>query len=141
MLKQKGKTMRLIDADALPRHGNRGGLVHWKDIEDAPTVDAVKATMPWTNPDGTETMLDEVSYEIGYSQGQKDTNPYGLVLEGLRQVPMFTGKYDAKHGRKHFMFGVLTVLEYIADKAGNEEYSDMFLDNMNKSVYGDKAVE
>lgn len=32
--------MRLIDADALPRHGQRGGLVHWKDIENAPTVDA-----------------------------------------------------------------------------------------------------
>ena len=31
--------MRLIDADALPRHGKRGGLVHWKDIENAPTVD------------------------------------------------------------------------------------------------------
>ena len=34
--------MRLIDADALPRHGNRGGLVHWKDIENAPTIDAVQ---------------------------------------------------------------------------------------------------
>lgn len=33
--------MRLIDADELPRHGQRGGLVHWKDIENAPTVDAV----------------------------------------------------------------------------------------------------
>lgn len=33
--------MRLIDADALPRHGQRGGLVHWQDIENAPTVDAV----------------------------------------------------------------------------------------------------
>ena len=31
--------MRLIDADALPRHGDRGGLVHWKDIEDAPTIE------------------------------------------------------------------------------------------------------
>ena len=31
--------MKLIDADALPRHGKRGGLVHWKDIENAPTVD------------------------------------------------------------------------------------------------------
>lgn len=66
-------------------------------------------------------------------------NPYGLVLEGLRQMPMFTGRYDAKHGNVNFMFGVLAVLEYIADKAGNEEYIDMFLDNMNKSVYGDKA--
>ena len=34
--------MRLIDADTLPRLGNRGGLVHWKDIENAPTVDAVR---------------------------------------------------------------------------------------------------
>ena len=39
---EKGKTMRLIDADALPRHGNRGGLVHWKDIENAPTIVPVK---------------------------------------------------------------------------------------------------
>ena len=30
---------RYIDADKLPRHGNRGGLVHWKDIENAPTAD------------------------------------------------------------------------------------------------------
>lgn len=34
--------MRLIDADALPRHGNRGGLVRWSDIEEAPTVDIVR---------------------------------------------------------------------------------------------------
>ena len=33
--------MRLIDADKLPRHGGRGGIVHWSDIEKAPTVDAV----------------------------------------------------------------------------------------------------
>lgn len=33
--------MRLIDADALPRHGQRGGLVHWQDIENAPTINAV----------------------------------------------------------------------------------------------------
>lgn len=32
--------MRLIDADALPRHGKRGGIVHWKDIENTPTIDA-----------------------------------------------------------------------------------------------------
>ena len=34
--------MRLIDADILPRHGERGGLVHWDDVENAPTVDAVE---------------------------------------------------------------------------------------------------
>ena len=33
---------RWIDADALPRHGQRGGIVHWKDIEDAPSIDIVR---------------------------------------------------------------------------------------------------
>ena len=32
------RAMRLIDADALKRHGKRGGLVHWKDIEETPTI-------------------------------------------------------------------------------------------------------
>ena len=50
--------MRLIDADALPRHGQRGGLVHWKDIENAPTIDAVevvrcKHCRRWLNGDDT----------------------------------------------------------------------------------------
>lgn len=79
--------MRLIDADALeylPLIASCGNgkyntvkVLYERDIENAPTVDAVKATMPWTNPDGTETMLDEVSYEIGYSQGQKETTRNG----------------------------------------------------------------
>lgn len=78
--------MRLIDADALgyevlEEYGADGGSndvnVIYGMIINAPTVDAVKAAMPWTNPDGTETMLDEVSYEIGYSQGQKDTKRQG----------------------------------------------------------------
>ena len=34
--------MKLINADALPRHGNRGGVVYWKDIENAPTVEVVR---------------------------------------------------------------------------------------------------
>lgn len=38
----EGENMRLIDADILPRHGERGGLVHWDDVENAPTVDAVE---------------------------------------------------------------------------------------------------
>lgn len=32
--------MRLIDADALPRHGQRKGLVYARDIDSAPTIDA-----------------------------------------------------------------------------------------------------
>lgn len=33
---------RYVNADALPRHGQRGGLVHWKDIEEAPSIDIVR---------------------------------------------------------------------------------------------------
>lgn len=32
---------RYIDADNLQRHGNRGGVVYWRDIEAQPTVDVV----------------------------------------------------------------------------------------------------
>ena len=39
----KGRQMsRYIDADTLPRHGQRGGLVHWKDIAEAPHIDIVR---------------------------------------------------------------------------------------------------
>ena len=39
----KGEKMsRYIDADTLPRHGQRGGLVHWKDIAEAQTIDIVR---------------------------------------------------------------------------------------------------
>ena len=34
--------MRYIDADKLPRHGKRGGLVYWRDIEAQPTADVVE---------------------------------------------------------------------------------------------------
>ena len=40
----------MIDADALPRHGNRGGLVYWRDIENAPTIDPVKHGRWLTEP-------------------------------------------------------------------------------------------
>lgn len=33
--------MRLIDADELPRHGGRSGIVHWSDIEKAPIIDSI----------------------------------------------------------------------------------------------------
>lgn len=33
--------MRLINADALPRHGKRKGLIYSADVDKAPTVDAV----------------------------------------------------------------------------------------------------
>lgn len=107
--------MTLIDADALIKYIDMGHLrsPYEKSFSDSEVVDMLEAA--------------------------PTANPYKIVLEALKEVPMFTGKYDAKNGNIHFMYGISTVLEYIADKAGDEEYIDMFLDNMNKSVYGDKA--
>ncbi len=33
---------RYIDADKLQRHGNRGGMVYWRDIEAQPTADVAE---------------------------------------------------------------------------------------------------
>ena len=48
--------MRYIDADNLPRHGNRGGVVYWRDIEAQPTVDVVEVVRckdcKWWDNDG-----------------------------------------------------------------------------------------
>lgn len=91
--------MRLIDADMLPRLGTRGGLVHWKDIKDAPTV-----------------------------------NMWSLVLDYLLEVSMFRMEFDAKNGNEHFMYGIATVMDYIAEKADREdEYTRIFNDGLNLS--------
>lgn len=62
-----------------------------------------------------------------------------LVLE-MMECPMFRGVYDAKHGKGSFMYGVSTVMEYLAarvDENFYQEVSDIFFKNMLKSL--DKA--
>lgn len=46
---------------------------------------------------------------------------------------LLVGKYDAKHGNEHFMFGIATVMELIANKVSDADYNafnDMFTQNM-----------
>jgi hypothetical protein len=62
-----------------------------------------------------------------------------LVME-MMECPMFRGEYDAKHGSESFMYGIATVMEYLAMKVDEEFYweiSDIFMKNMSKSL--DKA--
>lgn len=62
-----------------------------------------------------------------------------LVLE-MMECPMFRGEYDAKHGKESFMYGIATVIEYLAAKVDEDFYqevSDTFAKNMVKSL--DKA--
>lgn len=92
--------MKLIDADSLPRHGKRGGLVNWYDIEKAPTV-----------------------------------NPWGIVYDELTKNEMLCGKYDARTSdAEHFINGVWTVMEVIAERAGcHDEFDEMFVQNLKDS--------
>lgn len=58
-----------------------------------------------------------------------------LVLE-MMECPMFRGEYDAKHGNESFMYGISTVMEYLASRVGDAFYqgvSDVFTHNMVKS--------
>lgn len=47
---------------------------------------------------------------------------YRIVVEDIIKngSPVFMGKYDAEHGQKSFMFGVLALMMYIADKANDD---------------------
>ena len=65
---------------------------------------------------------------------------YKTVLKDLIECPMFLGVYDAKNGSEQFMYGISTVMEFIAYNCGEEiyyEFEKIFLENLQKSV--DKA--
>ena len=58
-----------------------------------------------------------------------------LVLE-MMECPLFRGEYDAKNGSEPFMYGIATVMEYLAslvDDTFCQEVSDIFTHNMVKS--------
>ena len=68
------------------------------------------------------------------------TEIYKTVLKDLAECSMFLGIYDAKNGSEQFMYGILTVMEFIAYNCGEETYNEfekIFLENLQKSV--DKA--
>lgn len=61
---------------------------------------------------------------------------YKTVFNDLKDIPLFTGIYDAKNGDATFMHGVFTVMECLAGKISEEEqdnFTDTFHTNMLKS--------
>lgn len=58
------------------------------------------------------------------------------LIEEMSECGLFVGKYDAINGSEKFMYGINTVMEYLAYQV-SEEYGDkfceMFLENMMKS--------
>ena len=58
------------------------------------------------------------------------------LVEEMSECNLFVGKYDAKHGNKRYMYGISTVMEWLAYQVSEEygdNFSDMFFGNMYDS--------
>ena len=63
---------------------------------------------------------------------------YKIVLDDILNsgCGLMIGEYDAKNGSPQFMYGISTVMEYIAYKVSEEEgnnFSELFTKNLIKS--------
>ena len=61
---------------------------------------------------------------------------FEIVYNELIKNPLLQGNYDAKNGNEHFMYGICTVMEAIANNVSEEkydEYSTLWVNNMTKS--------
>ena len=56
-----------------------------------------------------------------------------IVLDKLKECRLLCGIYDAKNGNEHYMYGISTVMEMIANYAGDDEFEEMFMKNMADS--------
>lgn len=61
--------MRIVDIDNLPRHGGRGGLVYWKDIEEQATEITLCKDCKWYINNTT------VEASLKYCHWRTDENP------------------------------------------------------------------
>lgn len=60
-----------------------------------------------------------------------------VMLDRLMEYPVFCGHFDAKHSREGFISGIVSVMEYIAALAGEDEYKrfeEIFSYNYNQSI-------
>ena len=65
-------------------------------------------------------------------------NAYKIVYNDiLEKGGLFTGNFDGKNGNKNFMYGIYTVMEFIAYNASEQDYNDfgkIWLENFMKSL-------
>ena len=58
------------------------------------------------------------------------------LVSKMMECPLFRGEYDVKNGSESFMYGIATVMEYLAMRVDDtfcQEVSDVFTHNMVKS--------
>lgn len=51
---------------------------------------------------------------------------YRMVFHDLHECRMFQGHYDAVNGNPHYMSGIETVMEVIANRAYDENFAERF---------------
>ena len=62
---------------------------------------------------------------------EKDT--LSNIFDELCKCELFIGKYDARHGKEEFMYGIETVMETLADMISTkkaDEFCKLFTENM-----------
>ena len=63
------------------------------------------------------------------------------IIEEMRECNMFNGIYNAKNGSVQFMYGISTVMEYLAYRV-SDEYGDSFSDTfVNNLIASEQKVE
>ena len=62
------------------------------------------------------------------------------IIEEIREISMFNGIYDAKNGKEDFMYGIETVMEYLAYRV-SDEYGDSFSDTFVKNLIFSEQVK
>ena len=66
------------------------------------------------------------------------------IIEEMREDGMFEGQYDAKNGNPMFMYGISTVMEYLAYRVSDEygdNFSDTFIQNLIISEQKAKGIK
>lgn len=64
---------------------------------------------------------------------------YKIVYNDIlnRDIGLFLGRFDAKNGKPEFMYGIGTVMEFIALECSEEDYEDfqqIWFENFQKSI-------
>ena len=64
---------------------------------------------------------------------------YKIVYNDIlnRDIGLFLGKFDAKNGKPEFMYGISTLMEFIAYESSEKYYDDfqeIWFENFKKSI-------
>ena len=64
---------------------------------------------------------------------------YKIVYNDIlnRDIGLFLGRFDAKNGKPEFMYGISTLMEFIAYESSEKDYDDfqkIWFENFQKSI-------